>query len=230
MVAEGSKLHLGCGPVVVDGWVNVDGSWSAWIGKHRTIGKVGSKLGLIPKSLTREFYPPGILIHDLRKPLTFARDNSCSMIYTSHVLEHLEYADAQQLLRECHRVLKPGGVVRHVVPSLRDFILEYMGQGRVNFSVGDNLTGADLFSARFLNAYTAPRRGGLLYRVYSAMTNFHIHKWMYDADSLSRHMLNVGFKVAQHRPAFDSDIPDIRSLERSNRIEDGIGIAVEAIK
>ncbi len=59
----------------------------------------------------------GALAHDLRAPLPLAAD-SFDFVYHSHVLEHLEKADARRLLSECHRVLKPGGTVRVVVPDL----------------------------------------------------------------------------------------------------------------
>lgn len=39
------------------------------------------------------------------------------LIYTSHFLEHLTYAEGVKFLRECRRVLKPGGAVRVIVPD-----------------------------------------------------------------------------------------------------------------
>lgn len=39
------------------------------------------------------------------------------LIYTSHMLEHLSYADGKALLRECRRVLKPDGNLRAIVPD-----------------------------------------------------------------------------------------------------------------
>jgi predicted SAM-dependent methyltransferase len=44
---------------------------------------------------------------------------SCAEIYASHVLEHLGYdGELQRALKECHRVLKPGGRLRVAVPDL----------------------------------------------------------------------------------------------------------------
>ena len=46
-------------------------------------------------------------------------DDSVNEIYACHVLEHLSYAGPlQKALRECQRVLKPGGVFRFSVPDL----------------------------------------------------------------------------------------------------------------
>ena len=60
---------------------------------------------------------PGILAHDLRRLLPFA-DHSFDAVYHAHVLEHLDVQDAALFMKECVRVVNPGGVVRVVVPDL----------------------------------------------------------------------------------------------------------------
>jgi predicted SAM-dependent methyltransferase len=44
-------------------------------------------------------------------------DSTLHFIYSEHFLEHLFFDEAVSLLRECHRVLKPSGVIRTVVPD-----------------------------------------------------------------------------------------------------------------
>lgn len=44
-------------------------------------------------------------------------DNSISLIYCSHTLEHLEEVAARNFLRECYRILKPGGILRVALPN-----------------------------------------------------------------------------------------------------------------
>lgn len=61
-----------------------------------------------------DFYPIDLCTPDLQLPL---QDNSVSLIYCSHTLEHLESNKAIGFLRECHRILKTGGVIRLAVPS-----------------------------------------------------------------------------------------------------------------
>jgi SAM-dependent methyltransferase len=68
---------------------------------------------------------PGVIKHDLRRGLPFP-DESFDAVYGSHVLEHLEPDTAAQLLRECHRVLRPGGIVRIVVPDLEAIARLYL--------------------------------------------------------------------------------------------------------
>lgn len=58
-----------------------------------------------------------IIAHDIISGLPFA-DNTFDAVYHSHVLEHLPPEAAKSLLRECHRVLKPNGILRVLVPDL----------------------------------------------------------------------------------------------------------------
>ena len=44
-------------------------------------------------------------------------DNTFDFIFSEHFLEHLFLDEAIDLLKECHRILKPNGVVRIVVPD-----------------------------------------------------------------------------------------------------------------
>ncbi len=91
----GLKLHLGCGNILKDGWVNVDAQ------------------------------PPADLTLDLREPLPLS-DDSCSIVYSEHFLEHLEYPEpTRSLLRECHRILEPDGRFSVGVPDTEWPIMEY---------------------------------------------------------------------------------------------------------
>ncbi len=82
------KLHLACGEVYKDGWVNID----------LTPGIADACL-------------------DLRRQLPFPND-SCDEVYSEHFLEHLSYPhDAVKFLSELKRILKPGGRAITSVPD-----------------------------------------------------------------------------------------------------------------
>ena len=68
---------------------------------------------------------PEVLQYDIRNGLPFA-DNSFEAAYHSHVLEHLTPEQGEALIEECHRVLKPGGVLRIVVPDLEQISRIYL--------------------------------------------------------------------------------------------------------
>src|SRR4051812_9558433 len=88
------------------------------------------------------FEPTADLRLDLRRPLPFS-DDSIAHIYAEHFFEHLEYpnvldstgwglesagtpSEARQFLRECRRVLIPGGALDIVVPDAEGMIAEYV--------------------------------------------------------------------------------------------------------
>jgi len=53
-------------------------------------------------------------------------DDTFDAVYSSHVLEHFDRAAGSFLLRESKRVLKPGGLLRIVVPDLEASCAEYL--------------------------------------------------------------------------------------------------------
>jgi predicted SAM-dependent methyltransferase len=53
-------------------------------------------------------------------------DNSFDGIFCEHVLEHFDLDDGTALLCECHRILRPGGIVRIIMPDAERIIDEYV--------------------------------------------------------------------------------------------------------
>jgi len=92
-------LNLGCGSryLVDSAWSNVDF-----------------------KSNTK-----AVLAYDLTRGIPFS-DCTFDVIYHSHVLEHFSSHDAVRFMRECFRVLKPGGTCRVVVPDMEAICRQYM--------------------------------------------------------------------------------------------------------
>jgi SAM-dependent methyltransferase len=66
-----------------------------------------------------------VIVHDLRLGFPFENE-SYEAVYGSHVLEHLQPEEAGFVLGECHRVLKPGGIIRIVVPDLEEIARLYL--------------------------------------------------------------------------------------------------------
>lgn len=90
MGTEGEKkLHVGCGPNIIHGWLNSD---------YR------------PSS-------DGVLHLDVTKPFPIA-ESVIDYIYSEHMIEHLTYEQALHMLRECRRVLKNGGRIRISTPDM----------------------------------------------------------------------------------------------------------------
>lgn len=68
---------------------------------------------------------PKVRQWDAGKGLPF-EDGQADVCYASHVLEHFTSGQAKGLLRECRRVLRPGGVIRLAVPDLESIAREYL--------------------------------------------------------------------------------------------------------
>lgn len=189
------KLNLGCGSATPDGWVNVD------FGPGARLNKIPI-LRYASRFIFKLDWDSSIFIHDLRQPLPWG-DNSVDYIYSSHTLEHLTKIDGEHLAVEAFRVLEPGGVIRIVVPDLRQVVDRY---------VSGTVDAADFLS--LLSAVDTKRRS-FLRRVFGMLAGSG-HRCMYDAKSLSRLLESVGFEVRSMLP-FESEIPDIRSIERPDR-------------
>lgn len=216
------RLNLGCGSIAPAGWVNVDGSWAAWLARHPWLGSLLKGLGIYEEDPGTSPWPVGIRIHDVRKPLPF-RDGSFAAVYASHLVEHLHLEETLRLLSECRRVLAPGGVLRVVVPDLKAMVREYA-------EAPAGAEAADRFMRRLDMRAPAPPSGGLLRTLYHALKEFRSHKWHYDAESLSARLAAAGFSDVSERRFRDSRIRGIEEIEEASRVLDGEGIIVEGAK
>jgi SAM-dependent methyltransferase len=226
-MAEARRLNLGCGTTSAPGWVNVDGSWAAWLSRHAMLRRLLLSARLIPDRSSYERWPDNVIVRDLRKRLPFAAE-SFDAIYASHVVEHLYRADALQLLIECRRILRPGGVLRVVVPDLRAIVDEYLGGRRIG-AAEESRTGdaCERLNNRLMLRQARPPDGPLYLRLYSFLGDFHSHKWAYDVPHLSALFEEAGFDGVGARQYLDSTIPGLADVEQPSRLLDGEGIAVE---
>ena len=92
--------NLGCGPRYLDKYVNAD----------------FFSFNILRKLLKKKQYKLDWEI-DLRYKLN-CKDNYFNGILLEHVLEHLNILDGIKLIKELHRILMPGGILRISVPSL----------------------------------------------------------------------------------------------------------------
>jgi SAM-dependent methyltransferase len=95
--SEARMINLGCGNRFHSDWVNAD---------------------IAPSD-------PSVIPCDLSKNLPFP-DNGFDVVYHSNVLEHIRRDDALPFLRECYRILKPGGILRVATPDLERICKLYL--------------------------------------------------------------------------------------------------------
>lgn len=128
------NVNLACGNVYISdaNWLNLDYvSTSSFVHKANLLGRL---------------------------PL---EDLSADIVYSSHFLEHIPRDLVQPFLLECWRVLKPGGVLRLVIPDLENLCRSYLYY-RDNGE--DNK--ADFVVMEMLDQFSRRKSGGELGRFY----------------------------------------------------------------
>jgi len=90
-------LNLGCGANFRRDWTNID---------------------IVSDS-------PDVIAHNLVEGIPFP-DRRFEFVYHSHVMEHLPRSRVHDFIRECFRVLQPGGILRVVIPNLEEIALHYL--------------------------------------------------------------------------------------------------------
>ncbi|MEO8038334.1 MAG: methyltransferase domain-containing protein [Betaproteobacteria bacterium] len=191
------KINLGSGPRCVPGWVNLDGALGARLHKLGAFRFLNGVFHFTNASWDRD-----VQLQDFRKPLPWPT-GSVDAVYTSHTLEHLSREDGRRLLQECFRVLKPGAVLRILVPDLAAHVKGY-AEGRVP---------AEDFLEDLGALFGAGKHGWK--RVAARFVEFP-HQCMYDTPSLLRICAALGFEC-EEKKAFESRIDDIRTIEIKDR-------------
>ena len=158
-------LNIGCGSIELEGFVNVDFFRVRW------------------RRPTAPFYGA-----DLRHPLKVS-SGTVDGILTEHTLEHLRYDEAERLLAECLRILKPGGRLRVVLPDISLFIDRYVRNDVEWFAVWERLY--------FIESDDPQRRKRRLLSPLQAVSFVaqeygHVSCW--DFDTLKKLLHRVGFR------------------------------------
>jgi predicted SAM-dependent methyltransferase len=194
-IAEGAaqkdlRLHLGCGPEILPGWINVD---------EQADGDV--LMARLPAGLRR--FP----------------DESARLIYASHFLEHLDYPTlAAEFARQCCRILIPGGVLRVVVPGIQKIMEAYVCDDHGFFAV---------------QATIHPERCSTkLEHLMYALQQDGEHKYGYDFETISKLLLEAGFREISESDCNASRFEELRVDYRVMQDDRGnyLSLYVDAVK
>jgi len=135
---------------------------------------------------------------DITKPLPF-EDNSVDLAYASHVCEHVSAPDAFRFFKECHRILKSGGIMRICVPSIAR-VYELMDDAYVKW-------------AKDAGFSDGTRRGAIEHLI----TN-HGHLACWDEGTLRAAIWAAGFATALNQELNKSETPELCGLERHGEV------------
>ena len=219
--AEGAQLHLGSGPYAEPGWINVDKSRTPAISRIRPLVRMLARVGVLTEQQRNTIWPREVIRRDLSKPLPWG-DNTAKAIYSSHMVEHFERAEAQRLLGECLRVLAPGGVLRLVLPDVQVGVRVYLQQKEAgNPRAADELVGSLFYTAYGDMPRLRRLATGLLHRP---------HRWMYDIDSMRAVLSEVGFSPIQECAFRRGACPDLATIEIRDGVDEAASFYVEAFK
>jgi predicted SAM-dependent methyltransferase len=183
------KLNIGCGTSGIEGWVNIDNSPSILL----------SRLPLGRQVFRTPRWPRDVRRADVRKRIPFP-DSSVSCIYSSHTFEHFTYEESQPVARECFRVLRPGGVLRIVVPDLGILVRDYLAD-----------TADPMASHRFVSRLL------LAASVRDIVHAGAHHQQMFDARSLVHMLQGAGFPAPEVTAFRSSRIAEIAEIEIESR-------------
>lgn len=183
---KGLKVHLGCGDDIRVGWVNID------------------LVPILPRRIDPSAHANATFInYDLRLGLPL-EDGSCDFVYSSHFFEHLEYEHGLKLMRDCYRMLRPGGVFRIVLPNLRGFFEAYLRGEKEYFDGFDPFVSAHLPSVEESGTKT------LIDYVNVGTYQSGEHKYIYDEEKLELILRRVGYgsvATSSYREGIDQDVP-----------------------
>jgi predicted SAM-dependent methyltransferase len=178
---EVHKLQLGTGSNLLDGWLNTD---------------------IYDETRTRR-----VVYLDARKRFPF-EDASFDYVFTEHMIEHLDYANSRRCLRECLRVLKPGGQIRLATPSLQRIADLYHGEGDVQlnyvrWSIDTFIPDADAYLPGFVVNNFARDWG---------------HRFVFDGQTLRQALETAGFVEIGERAVGESATAHLAGLEHHGKM------------
>lgn len=176
-------LNLGSGANPVEGFINIEG----FAQRHKEMWL------------------------DLRNGLPFP-DNSVDGIFTCHVFEHFYMPELVPLVKDCYRVLKSGGILRILVPSVDKAIAAY--------NAGDSS-----FFSNFPRAYQS--MGGKLYNFLLCEGQ---HRIIFDFSLMEEMLRYSGFSEIQEMGGSESHLFDSEILTKMEEGYVGISLIVEARK
>lgn len=160
-------INLGSGHWKFDGWVNVD--------------------------LDADSRPD--VCADLSAGLPF-RDQCADFMHSEDFIDQLTLEQAAGFLRECHRILKPGGVIRVLTPDVEQLADLYLHR-------------PEALKALWHEHVGVPLSYGTAAEILNIGMRFAGHTFLYDAETFAQLAADCGFRVA--RVTFQaSEFPQLR--------------------
>lgn len=182
------KIHIGCGPVYLEDYVNCDMQLpNHFLAKDRpdlVERNKTTKDRYYTKSVTRKdiedrkFNKEEVVVDTYASAFRLPfPDNYLDEIYSNQLFEHFTFKQGKELLAHWHRKLKPRGIVRIDIPDL---------DGTIN----------DYFNAKTI----ADKKWATRLLFGSQKNEYGLHKAMYSKETIAEALHEVGFRDLDFLP------------------------------
>jgi len=193
---EVAKLQIGCGGQLREGWLNAN--YESW--RKSTIFLNASKP-----------FP----IHD----------EQFDFVFSEHMIEHITFEQGKVMLRECYRILKPGGAIRISTPDLA-FLIRLYGVQNTNVE--------ESYIQWAVKTLPCVLDGCEDTFVINNFVRDWGHQFIYDEKTLKAALEYAGFVDVRSVEINQSYFPELAGMESESRMPDGFlkleSVAVEAVK
>jgi predicted SAM-dependent methyltransferase len=177
------KLQIGCGANVLPGWLNTD--------------RYPDAKAVMHLDATQRFPLP---------------DDAFERVFSEHMIEHVPFADAVAMLRECRRVMRKGGRIRIATPDLA-FLIDLCRRD------------PSQLQRRYLEWSTQTFISGAPYADPTFVVNNFMRAWghafIHDERSLRSAFEQAGFTQIVRCDVGTSADPAFRNLENESRMPAG---------
>ena len=205
------RCNVGCGQTPTVGWRNFDNSLSLKLASIPWLPGILSSCRVINRSqyeYMRFAQTHSLEYGDVTKGLPL-QTGSVDVLYSSHMLEHLDGDEATLFLDEARRVLRLGGIIRLAVPDISKYVDAYVVS-----------KDADAFIASTHLSQARPKT--ISDRVRLLLVGTRHHQWMYDGRSLSQLLLLRKFKDIRIQPPGKTMIENPGALDLHERFDESV--------
>lgn len=125
-------------------------------------------------------------------------DASFDFIRSEHMIEHVPYLAGMHMLRECHRVMRPGGIIRIATPDLQKLTKLY----ETPLSK-EQRAYVDAVFRQWRGDYQSSEVGVIINNIFEFD-----HRFIYDSGTLGEALRKAGFAaIVQSRPGYSHHAP-----------------------
>jgi predicted SAM-dependent methyltransferase len=187
---------------------------------HRKL-QIGAGLNLRDGWLNTNWYPVDLasqaIFLDATEPFPLPSD-TFGHVFSEHMIEHVPYLGGMAMLRECHRVLRPGGRLRLSTPDIA-FLADLLKP---------DLSDIQRDYVRWAGATFLQRVPVTPLTVVNNYVRDWGHVFIWDRATMEAALHEVGFVDVTPHGVGESGDPDMRGIDHPQRMPEGF-LALESM-